>query len=756
MERIPVSPVKPLEFRKHLDILQKFTLAYQDNMNEDTSVRELRCLEAQYPDIFIDIEEGDLLAGRIQQPAICFTPQAGGNEGGFGYVCNMSAIRDLMNHPEATLKDKALLGKLRHFWETEQSKYVARQAYPEQLKTGLPEDNWMGVSGIAFPLYRMAGTHLNYSLLVDAGIPGLIKRINDKLNAISLTGQQQSFYRSCIQVLKLVIKIFYFYAGQARELSVIASPAHQKDLLRIAGSLEALSVRRPLHFFEGAQLLFLYCLVSGSNNYGRFDEILGGLYYRDLDSGYLDEQEGLRIMCGLWRLMIARNAPYDGRVIIGGKGRKNEKQADKVALLAMETASQVRDILPQLSLRFYNGQNPQLINKALDVIGQGCTFPILYNDDINIPAAATAFAISDKTAEQVIPFGCGEYIVYHKSVGTPSSVLNLLKAFEVTFHRGIDPLTGRLTGIDLKDADFSTFEGLLRVYEKQLKYYIDMLAIQEKIEYEVAGATAPFLLLSILYDDCLKKGKGIFSGGVRYLGGTMEIYGFTNTVDSLVAIKKLVYESEDISLDRLMTILDKDFTGYEDTRKKLVLQPKYGNDDDTADSMAVYLHDFVCDYTRSRKKTTGLHSYLVVNINNDANTTLGRFTSASADGRKAFTSMSNGNASMTGMDKNGITALMNSLVKPSPYKHAGIVQNLKFSKDMFSRYRTQLEALLNTYFMKGGTQAMINVVDRNELQQAMTYPENYQNLIVRVGGFSARFVELSREVQLEILNRTLY
>jgi pyruvate-formate lyase len=123
-------------------------------------------------------------------------------------------------------------------------------------------------------------------------------------------------------------------------------------------------------------------------------------------------------------------------VVIGGKGRRKEKQADKIALLAMEASLQLRDILPQLSLRFYKGQDPRLMQKALEVIGQGGTFPILYNDDVNIPAAARAFNIGEKEAQQVVPFGCGEYIIYHKSVGTPSSVLNLLKALEVTLHKG--------------------------------------------------------------------------------------------------------------------------------------------------------------------------------------------------------------------------------------------------------------------------------------------------------------------------------
>lgn len=151
-----------------------------------------------------------------------------------------------------------------------------------------------------------------------------------------------------------------------------------------------------------------------------------------------------------------------------------------------------------------------------------------------------------------------------------------------------------------------------------------------------------------------------------------------------------------------------------------------------------------------------MHTYRIVFINNDANTILGRHTGASPDGRKAGMPMANGNGPTGGYDKNGVTALLNSLVKPAVDIHAGAVQNLKLSRELFRDQRPRLEALLTAYFRQGGAQLMITVTDRGELERALKEPQNYQNLIVRVGGFSARFVELSPDVQQEILSRTLY
>ncbi|MFW5991608.1 MAG: glycine radical domain-containing protein [Halanaerobiaceae bacterium] len=135
---------------------------------------------------------------------------------------------------------------------------------------------------------------------------------------------------------------------------------------------------------------------------------------------------------------------------------------------------------------------------------------------------------------------------------------------------------------------------------------------------------------------------------------------------------------------------------------------------------------------------------------------MGHQTAASADGRFSGKPLANGNGPTNGNDKNGITALLNSMVKPSPLIHAGAVQNMKFSKKIFNDNREKLKSLLKTYFEKGGTQAMITVVNPQDLKNAMENPESYKNLFVRVGGFTARFVELTKDVQEDILYRTLY
>jgi pyruvate-formate lyase len=380
---------------------------------------------------------------------------------------------------------------------------------------------------------------------------------------------------------------------------------------------------------------------------------------------------------------------------------------------------------------------------ALDCIGEGRTYPMLYNDDVNVPAVEKAFGVAREEAEQYLPFGCGEYVLEHRSLGTPNGVINLAKALEAVLHErpGIERCP--------------SFGALTAAYGNEVERHLEALAEQEALCYRVAGEEASFLLPGLLHDDCLARGRPLLAGGARYLGGTVETYGNVNAADSLAAIRRTVYQERSIAPARLRAALEADFEGFGHERRLLRAAPKYGNDDDDADAMAVAVHEHVCRGASRQAARVGLHSYLVVLVNNHANTVLGRFTGASADGRRAGAPLANGNNPSSGNDRAGTTAFLRSLVRLDPTLHAGAVQNMKFSREMFSTQRARLEALLRTYFDLGGAQAMITVVGREDLEAALRDPASWGHLMVLVGGFSARFVELSPAVQGEILARTL-
>ena len=737
--------------------LKEFTETFQQFNSVEIEMRELACLRVQFPFILKDIEPQDLFAGRMKYAPIGFSPQYGS---GFGYYIDEPAFQQLFRDSSLSPKEKKTVRAIYDFWETGHTPYKTKSAYPETMSKILASDNWNGESGIAFPLYRMSGSQLNVRKLITHGIPGLRDEIQNRLTQ-KCDLKSKKLFRNMLGGLDLLAEICRFYANKARTEIVTASDNRKHELEEMAFILEHISDHSPRTFRQAIQLAWLYFLLAGTINYGRFDDNFGDFYEKDVGNGYLTRAKARTLLKSLWTLMHEREQPgmwrFDSRVILGGKGRQNEQSADQLALLAMEATHEHNNIIPQLTLRFYKGQNPGLYQKALDMIGAGLPYPLLYNDDVNIPSVKKAFNISEQEAEQYLPFGCGEYVIDHKSFATPSGVINLLQALLVTLHQGKNPATGQKMGFSSEVfRSFDSFDALYKAYQEQVEYHIDQLAAQEKLEYDIAGQTAPFLFFSILFDDCIDRGRAVFDGGIRYLGGTLETYGNTNVADSLTAIKKCVFQDQFFTLEELITMLDDDFEGFELQRRHLLKAPKYGNDNDQADSMLVDVDRHVCEYTHAWAAKADLHHYLVVIINNDANTVMGRYTMASPDGRKAGSPMNNGNAPSSGFDKNGLTAFLNSIVKPLSDIHAGAVQNMKFSKELFQQHRDKLDILLDTYWEQGGTQAMINCIGRNDLERAIEFPEEYQNLIVRVGGFCARFVDLAPDVQQEILERTLY
>ena len=405
----------------------------------------------------------------------------------------------------------------------------------------------------------------------------------------------------------------------------------------------------------------------------------------------------------------------------------------------------------------YKGLSEEVVSLALKMLADGMTYPLLFNDEASVRSVQNTMHVSPCEAEQYGFFGCGEYVLGHRSIGTPNDIINLAKALEVTLHEGTDPVRHCPHGLNLGSPEsFDTFDRLLAAYERQVEYFTEIAARHQRLVYDTVRENGAMLLMSLLMDDCVARAKPLVSGGVRYLAGTYETYGNTTVSDSLVAIREIVYERKILSLRRLVEILDADFAGHEDLRQQLLRCPKFGNDDPVADEMARTVNTHVFETTARQAGIQGLSSYLVVMINNGANVDLGRNTLATADGRHAFTYLSNGNNPMAGMDHNGLPALLRSLASTRMDLTAGTAQNLKLSKDLFINHPDVVLDLIDTAFDMGILSLNISVMDRGEMEDAMIHPELHRNLFVRVGGFSARFVNLDKGTQADMLSRALY
>ena len=446
-----------------------------------------------------------------------------------------------------------------------------------------------------------------------------------------------------------------------------------------------------------------------------------------------------------------RRTTVNGRIIVGGKGRKHPKEADVFLHIAMKVAKNCRYVEPQFTLRFDKDTSEEIWDEALDALGAGATYPTLYNDDVNVPAVMYGMRVDEKTAEQYVPFGCTEFVIQGQSTGTPNICINLLKLLTIYMNDGIDPIDGkRKSGpVPLKKLEeYQTFEEFYDGYKALLDYYLDLSVKAQYHSYEVMNQHVSFLFTSLLTDDCIARGKALLDGGVRYLGGTNETYGNINTSDSLWVIRDLVFNQKKYTLRQLNDAMLANFNGYEALRKDCLNCDKYGNDLETADTMANDLYEFVAKGVRDRGIAIGMQYFLIVISNNQLNTEWGNRTAASPDGRLSCMYMNPANNPQGGANKSG--------PKFDAKYHGGSVQNIKFSPSMFNENRVVIKSLFKTYFAKGGCHLMVTVVDKGVLEDAVEHPENYPDLIVRVSGFSAVFVDLSPNIQQELLSRVLY
>lgn len=750
-QNVEVSVKLPCEksLSEQLSIMEIYTATHKTYLGQPKEVQEVECLKVLYPNMFRSIEPQDKIAGRIDFLPIGFGAVT--SLGGVGHFCVFNKLRDFQKKLTED-SNKKRVDKLYDYWLEHDLKTI----YCKEVLTDSTIGRFIDCEYPLIATARLSGIMLDYPKLLEKGIGGLREDIKRKIQS----DPNNTFYEGALGCLDIFVESADYLRTIAQEqMEKSDNEKRLKELQIICDGLEKIKSDKPETFHEALQLIWLFALLSGVINYGRLDDYLGPYMVADLESGRMTEQEAYDYLHSLWTMIENRRTTVNGRIIVGGKGRKHPKEADKFLHVAMKVAKNCRYVEPQFTLRFDSGTSEEIWDEALDALGSGATYPTLYNDDVNVPAVAFGMRIEKEAAEQYVPFGCTEFVIQGQSTGTPNVCINLLKIFNIFMNEGIDPMDNKDKSGEyhMKPlSSFQSFEAFYQGYKEFLDYYLDLSAYAQYRSYEVMNEHVSFLFNSILMDDCIERGKALLDGGVRYLGGTNETYGNINTSDSLVAIKHLVYDTKKYTLEQLNRAMIANFEGYEVLRKACLDCDKYGNDLDTADSMANDLYEFVSKGVRERGIKLGMQYFLIVISNNQLNTEWGNRTSASPDGRLSTMYMNPANGPQGGADKSGPTALLNSLAKFDAKYHAGSVQNIKFSPYMFNEKRALIKALFKTYFKRGGCHLMVTVVDKKVLEDAITHPEKYPNLIVRVSGFSAVFVNLTSNVQQELLSRVTY
>ncbi len=745
-QNVSVSKKLPCEkpWQEQLSIMEEYTRAYRAHEQDDKAVRELACLRVLFPRLFRSIPDTDLIAGRLDFLPIGFGSVT--SIGGVGHYCVFHELRKFQNQADCEA-DRKRVDALYDYWRDHDVKAL----YCDEVLNDTTTGRFIDCSYPFMATARLSGMMLDYKKLLRLGIPGIIDLLKTK--------QQNPFIQSAIGAMELFRTCVLQEAAACEEAMKDADVKRRMELANMRANLLYVADHKPDTFAQALQLFWLYALVSGCINYGRLDDLLGQYLKQDLEAGVLSEEDAYALIKSLWTMIENRRTTVNGRIIVGGQGRENPEAADQFARICLRVCRDTRYVEPQFTLRFDHTTPQDILDSAYDCIAEGATYPTLYNDDVNVPAVAWGMRLPQEIAAQYVPFGCTEYVIQGKSTGTPNTLLNLLKVLQMVLNEGKDPMDGIVKSgpvVIPPLREITSYEQFYGLYKKLLDYYMDLCVQAQYHSYEVMNREVSFLFTSILMDDCIGREKALLDGGVEILGGTMETYGNINASDSLYAIRRMVFEENRITLEELNQALLANFEGYEALRKQLLNLPKYGNDEADVDEIANDLYEYVAKGIRDRGIAIGMDYYLIVISNNQTNTDWGLRTAASPDGRLSGMYMNPANNPQGGAAKNGPTACLNSLAKFDAKYHAGSVQNMKFTPRMMKEDAAKVKALWRTYFHQGGPQLMVTVVDHGMLEDAMVHPEKYPDLLVRVAGYSAVFVDLDKEVQKELLSRTLY
>ena len=336
--------------------------------------------------------------------------------------------------------------------------------------------------------------------------------------------------------------------------------------------------------------------------------------------------------------------------------------------------------------------------------------------------------------------------------------LNVPKILEVTLNNGIDPVTGKKAGIETGDpATFTGFEMLYDAFLRQLHFVVDQkMRVSNYIDRMFAKyAPAPFL--SVVIDDCIAKGKDYYDGGPRYNTSYIQCCGLGTVTDSLSAIKKHVFEDQRFSMVKLLDAVEKNFSGEEKLRQTIINRtPFFGNDDDTADALAVRIYNDLVNEIDGKPNIKPGGKYHLNMLSTTCHVYFGKVLGATPNGRLAGKSISDGTSPSHGADTHGPSSVIKSLAKLDHVKSGGTLLSQRFLPGLLKKEEDmkKLGHLIRSYFRLGGHHIQFNIVDTATLLAAQACPEDYRDLMVRMAGYSDYFNDMNADLQQEVIERT--
>jgi len=575
-----------------------------------------------------------------------------------------------------------------------------------------------------------------------------------------------------------IIRFADRHAEKAREIAEHETdPDRRKELEKIADVCSRVPKYAPRDFWEALQAYWFVHLgvITELNTWdsfspGRLDQHLYPFYKKGLEDGTLSPEKAKELLESFWVKFNNHPAPPKVGVTAAESGTYNDFAAidlgglkpdgsdgvNELTYLTLDVIDEMKLIQPTSNIQLSKRSPDRFLKRAIEIVREGWGQPSIFNADLVVEELVRqGKSIEDARAGGTS--GCVETGCFGKEAYILTGYFNLPKVLEVALNNGIDPRTGSRIGPETGDpTQFGSFEEFFDAFKKQLKHFVDIKIKGSNIVERLYANYMPAPFLSVLIDDCIECGKDYNDGGARYNSSYIMGVGLGSLTDSLVAVKYHVFDKKDLPMAELLQALKDNFKGHEKTRLMLWNKtPKYGNDDDYADSLLEVSFDAFHDEINGRKNTRG-GLYRVNFLSTTCHVYFGSVTGATADGRRAGEPVSEGISPVQGADQRGPTAVVKSVAKMDHVRTGGTLLNQKFTPMLLEGEEgiEKLSHLVRTFFKLDGHHIQFNVITAETLRAAQANPEKYRDLIVRVAGYSDYFRDLSKTLQDEIIART--
>ena len=613
-----------------------------------------------------------------------------------------------------------------------------------------------------------------YRRVLKIGFKGIEKMAIEGLANLKETDknyeQQKDFYESVLVTSKAVCDYSNRYAELAMEMAETASQTRRTELLEIAERVKRVPALPPRTFMEAIQSVWMTNVVMEMSHgelsvfsQGRVDQYLYPYYISDLEAGRINYEEALEAVEEYLVKLASVVMAGQNNITIGGVDKDGNDATNEISYMFLEAIANVKSLLNTLSIRVSSKTSRDFVKRTIEAFKHTAGMAI-HNDDILIPQLQEdGYSLEDARDYSIV--GCTEPTSTGNDFSyTGGNGIFMAIVFNMALNEGRVLMSGnRTVGAKTPPAStFESFEDVKQAFVDQLTFAIDRVAKMSELKDKVFADHFPYPLISSTIEGCLESGMDITRNGARYNNGCMNGQALGTVTNSLAAIRWAVFEEKLVTMGEMVKLMNKNFKGAEELREKLRNKaPKYGNGDEKVDELARWVTQVFSELPR-KYHVRGGNGICRASLVSAAGTQVleGRMLGATPDGRLNGEPVSNGLSPVNGTEKNGLTMALRSvaLVSCDALLTDGVGLNVRINPSLIETNDgiDKMTSILEAYFELGGRELQINPISSEILRDAQAHPEKYIDLSVKVTGYSARFIDLTKALQDDIIARTVF